>query len=627
MSIISLFMSTLFPSKKVKEESNKVTNIAPRPSIQSSWLEKVIADINEINLDGREPEAIALSEFSRCAMLRNLSANDIFIFKTKSAPVVLFSIAFAQVKRGEVMAIKRWLDEESGLNTPFQPYVVSSPVLASISNLLDKGAISATGKLDSEIVEEFLGIVQSAAEKNASDIHFCVREPNMDFKKGGDNSVGLLFRLDGRLVRQSRTLSYGHTTNMIRAIYGESESGANDKSSFSPSGSKRTSIIVSVEVNGVFQKIQLRFQSIEAAGGYDVIMRLLWQSGGKIKKGKSLTSDLIQLGYLPEQAELIALSMRKTSGGLVFCGPTGAGKTTTLYSALTHMATPGVMIRTAEDPVEVKLFGVSQHQVTPKEDQTTGKMETKDQALSLLIEAFLRADPDICMVSEIRGADTAGGFEALVSTGHLTLTTLHTESAMGAFYRLNGAMIGLDLHTLTQPDFLSLICFQKLVRSLCKHCKLTAKQAIAEGIIDSDYMENVATLLGNLTSDVHFKNSHGCAHCFEGESDRTVCASVLMPDNTLLEKISKHDQMGALRYWESQKSPLWDSSQNGKTAHEIALFKMSQGLIDPREVEHEFEPNLLYIRKKSSKSTQDTKQLMSDLMVTKPVTSAAVVNE
>lgn len=214
-------------------------------------------------------------------------------------------------------------------------------------------------------------------------------------------------------------------------------------------------------------KLELRVATIPTNNGLeDVVMRIL-------ASAKPLPVD--RLGLSGENLERLKHAVERPYGMVLCVGPTGSGKTTTLHSALSHINVPERKIWTAEDPVEITQPGLRQVQVNPKIDWTFAKA----------LRAFLRADPDVIMVGEIRDAETAGIAVEASLTGHLVLSTLHTNSAPETVTRL----LDMGLDPFNFGDSLLAVLAQRLVRRLCTECR---KSRPAEsGEIDellADYM-------------------------------------------------------------------------------------------------------------------------------------------
>jgi type II secretory ATPase GspE/PulE/Tfp pilus assembly ATPase PilB-like protein len=204
-------------------------------------------------------------------------------------------------------------------------------------------------------------------------------------------------------------------------------------------------------------KIELRVATIPTANGLeDVVMRIL-------ASAKPLPMD--KLGLSPYNLANLKQAMERPYGMVLCVGPTGSGKTTTLHSALSHINVPERKIWTAEDPVEITQPGLRQVQVNAKIDWTFAKA----------LRAFLRADPDVIMVGEMRDQETASmGIEASL-TGHLVLSTLHTNSAPETVTRL----LDMGMDPFNFADSLLVVLAQRLVRRLCSHCNV-AREATAD---------------------------------------------------------------------------------------------------------------------------------------------------
>ena len=195
-------------------------------------------------------------------------------------------------------------------------------------------------------------------------------------------------------------------------------------------------------------KLELRVATIPTANGLeDVVMRLL---------ASARTMPLEGMGLQPDTLSKLKAVIERPYGMVLCVGPTGSGKTTTLHAALGHINTPERKIWTAEDPVEITQPGLRQVQVNPKIDWTFAKA----------LRAFLRADPDVVMVGEIRDGETAQMAIEASLTGHLVMSTLHTNSAPETVTRL----LDMGMDPFSFADSLLAVLAQRLVRRLCKHC-------------------------------------------------------------------------------------------------------------------------------------------------------------
>lgn len=195
--------------------------------------------------------------------------------------------------------------------------------------------------------------------------------------------------------------------------------------------------------------IDLRVSTIPAIYGEKVVMRILDKS--------RVPLDLKQLGFEPKMLEDFEEAIRRPYGLIFLTGPTGCGKTTTLYAALERIKSPTKNIITIEDPVEYKLDGINQVQVKPQIGLTFANA----------LRSFLRQDPDVMLVGEVRDLETAQICVRAALTGHLVLSTLHTNDAIGAVPRL----INIGIEPFLLGPSLILVAAQRLVRRLCLECK------------------------------------------------------------------------------------------------------------------------------------------------------------
>lgn len=252
--------------------------------------------------------------------------------------------------------------------------------------------------------------------------------------------------------------------------------------------------------------IDVRVSTMPTSHGERVVLRLLDK--------RSAPLDLQSLGMHPNTLQVIQRLISKPHGIILVTGPTGSGKTTTLYAALTQLNKPECNILTVEDPVEYYLPGIGQTQINPKANLTFAKG----------LRAILRQDPDIVMIGEIRDAETAEIAIQASLTGHLVLSTLHTNTAIGAITRLRD--MGIEAFLLGSS--LIGVIAQRLIRLLCPHCK-QAQPATSEE----------AAIMGIATGHPIFHPT-GCNTCHQsGYLGRSGIYEAIMLDETMQSFITQ----------------------------------------------------------------------------------------
>ncbi|MHB9133376.1 MAG: ATPase, T2SS/T4P/T4SS family [Armatimonadota bacterium] len=232
----------------------------------------------------------------------------------------------------------------------------------------------------------------------------------------------------------------------------------------------------------------LRINVLPTVYGENAVMRILDQSSVLIGMGK--------LGFFPDDYERLEKLIRQPSGMVLMAGPTGSGKTTTVYSCLNRINSETLKILTVEDPVEYALPGITQVAVYRKAGLT----------FPVAVRAFLRQDPDIIFAGEIRDLETAEILVQAALTGHLVFSTLHPESAVGTLLRLSE--MGVEPFLITAS--LQGVVYQKLVRLLCEHCKQPAEIPVAA----LAHIRQLAHDGGyELPTDTVFNQAVGCEKC------------------------------------------------------------------------------------------------------------------
>jgi len=229
--------------------------------------------------------------------------------------------------------------------------------------------------------------------------------------------------------------------------------------------------------HGENREIDFRVSCLPTLFGEKVVLRLL--DPGQLRL------DMSRLGFDPDALEKFDRAVRKPWGMVLVTGPTGSGKTNTLYSALSQLNQPGVNIMTAEDPVEFNLSGINQVQVR----------DNIGLSFAATLRSFLRQDPNIILVGEIRDAETASIGVKAALTGHLVLSTLHTNDAPSSINRL----VNMGVEPFLVANSLNLLCAQRLVRRVCEQCKEPANlspQALIDAGFSPDRAKSLSTFQG-----------------------------------------------------------------------------------------------------------------------------------
>ena len=285
------------------------------------------------------------------------------------------------------------------------------------------------GQANQITVTEILEIILAGALKiDASDVHFEAEE----------EQIRLRFRVDGILqdVCNLPINLYGSILSRIKILSGLKINIHNVPQD------GRFSIVIEN------QEIEIRTSVIPGAYGENIVLRIL--------NPNTISLKLEDLGLEEYALEIINKELKKPNGMIANTGPTGSGKTTTLYAFVRKINEPGIKIITLENPIEYHLKGIEQTQVSPDKGYTFANG----------LRAILRQDPDVILLGEIRDNETAETAIHAALTGHLVFTTLHTNDAAGAIPRL----VDMKVNPTLIPPALNLVIAQRLVRKVCKNC-------------------------------------------------------------------------------------------------------------------------------------------------------------
>jgi len=384
-------------------------------------------------------------------------------------------------------------------------------------------------------------ILENAIEGEASDIHI---EP-------GEKNVKVRFRVDGAL----------HSSLFLPKHVG-------------PLIVSRIKILSNLKIDekrkpqdGRFKTvhkgrgIDLRISTLPISDGEKIVMRVLDEKGGLL--------DLEGLGLWGKGKKILEEEIKEPYGLILITGPTGSGKSTTLYTALTMMDREENNIVTLEDPVEYKVEGVNQSQIRPeiKFSFATG------------LRSILRQDPDIIMVGEVRDEETAELVVHAALTGHLVLTTLHTNNAVGAIPRL----VDMQVEPFLLSSSLRIVMAQRLVRRICTNCKEEIKPGKrVEEIIRRDLKRihpEIKKEAGINENDIKMYKGKGCDYCSNTGMKGRIAVFEVMKVTDRIKKIVEDGDIRAEDLWKA----FYD--QGSITMHEDGIIKVLQGLTTMEEVE------------------------------------------
>ena len=351
------------------------------------------------------------------------------------------------------------------------------------------------GAEDAPVVKLLQTVFEEAIRLRASDIHF---EPQ-------EKALRIRFRIDGVLHIQTEADAKISTAVALRL---KLMSGLDISEKRLPQDGR-----FNIKVRA--RPVDVRISTLPTQYGESVVMRLLSQDTGLM--------DLASIGMPERVLERFRHSLKRPSGMVLVTGPTGSGKTTTLYAALNQLNSPEKKLITVEDPVEYRLPGLNQVQVHEK----------IDLSFSRVLRTVLRQDPDIVLIGEMRDQETAEIGMRAAMTGHLVLSTLHTNDAVSTPIRLLDMgvpryMVALSVH---------MIIAQRLVRVLCGNCREAYTPTASEH-------EWLRYELADQVDNHRFHHGRGCTHCGNtGYQGRTGVYEFLEMSDTVVEAIN-HDDPG-----------------------------------------------------------------------------------
>src|SRR3990167_5672689 len=352
-------------------------------------------------------------------------------------------------------------------------------------------------------------LVYEAVTQDVSDIHIQVRETQTKIRMRQHGELKLFAEWSEKLGREIASVAFNKETDHAT-------------SHFNPMIPQDASM--PIKIYG--KDIRLRLASVPAHGGFDMVMRIL-------TTGSEHNATLEDLGYTKKQIDIIKMAMKLPFGAIIVAGPTGSGKTTTLASCM-EMVETTAKLYSIEDPVE---------KVVEEATQVPVNTEKEDRSFASMGRAALRMDPDVIILGEMRDEDTASVMVRASITGHLVLTTLHTNRATAIITRL--VDMGISPVLLSDSSVLRCLMCQRLIPKVCPKCSVPLKTSVKHHAFIPDW----EAVLGSDIINSARARGPGCDSCHKtGVSGRTVVAEVIWVDEEGRHFIQQSDTLGWEKY-------------------------------------------------------------------------------
>lgn len=380
-------------------------------------------------------------------------------------------------------------------------------------------------------------LVYEAVMQNVSDIHIQVRQAYTKIRMRQHGELRMFAEWSEKLGREIASVAFNKETDHAT-------------SHFNPLIPQDASM--PLKIGG--KDIRLRLASVPAHGGFDMVMRIL-------ATGEERTKTLDELGYTQEQIDIIKMAMKLPFGAIIVAGPTGSGKTTTLASCM-EMVESSLKLYSIEDPVE---------KVVEEATQVPVNTEKEDRSFASMGRAALRMDPDVIILGEMRDEDTAHVMVRASITGHLVLTTLHTNRATAIVTRL--VDMGISPNLLGDNSVLRCLMCQRLIAKVCQNCAIPLRSSPKH----QAFLEAWEAVLGKEILDRAKARGAGCVKCNRsGVAGRIVVAEVIWVDEEGRQFIQKCDTLNWEKYL---KANGWMDFRDR------AIDLIQSGICDPFDAE------------------------------------------
>ncbi|MDH5191301.1 MAG: ATPase, T2SS/T4P/T4SS family [Gammaproteobacteria bacterium] len=501
----------------------------------SRQLQVPYIDLKHFKFDKQAVQTLpeTLARRYRALVLDN-KGEDILIGMADPTDIFAYDDLAKQLKKALRLAIVREVDLLQTIDSVYRKTDEISSIAEELGeelseNDFDLAQLAQTDNLtDAPVVRLLQSLFDDAIQIKASDIHI---EPD-------ETVLRIRQRIDG--VLQEQVMKEKRIANALVSRL-KLMAGLDISEKRLPQDGR-----FNIRVKN--KSIDVRVSTMPVQYGESVVMRLLDQSGG--------TLDLEQLGMPPELLKRYRTFIHRPHGMVLVTGPTGSGKTTTLYATLSELNNPETKIITVEDPVEYRLPRINQVQVNTKIGLT----------FASVLRSALRQDPDIVLIGEMRDQETAEIGLRSAMTGHFVLSTLHTNDAISTANRL----IDMGAEGYLVATALQAVLAQRLVRKICTSCTETCSPDPHESAwLRSFGAENLLT--------TEFKKGIGCPHCNNtGYSGRIGIYELLEIDEMLADALRRNDSSDFARY--TSKQPGF------KTLAQNALEYAVQGITTIEEV-------------------------------------------
>lgn len=380
-------------------------------------------------------------------------------------------------------------------------------------------------------------LVFEAVRQNVSDIHIQVRQTYTKIRMRQHGELMVYAEWSERLGREIASVAFNKETDHAT-------------SHFNPLVPQDASMPLKIQG----RDIRLRLASVPAHGGFDMVMRIL-------ATGEEHTKTLDELGYTQKQVDIIKMAMKLPFGAIIVAGPTGSGKTTTLASCM-EMVETTQKLYSIEDPVE---------KVVEEATQVPVNTEKEDRSFAMMGRAALRMDPDVIILGEMRDEDTAHVMVRASITGHLVLTTLHTNRATAIITRL--VDMGISPVLLSDSSVLRCLMCQRLIAKVCDGCAVPLRNSEKH----KPFLADWEAVLGKEILDRAKARGFGCDKCNRTSvGGRIVVAEVIWVDEEGRQFIQKCDTLS----WEKY---LRENGWMDFRARAIDLI--NSGTVDPFDAE------------------------------------------